>query len=1331
MTSATAATPPGATTYVLDSNPLERLDIQDIDTITDWHERFFLYIDTHPHIDPTKQTSHYLSMIGKVAYRLLKDLAYPDLLSSLTVSKMQDLLEKHLQPRNFEVSEREKFHTMQKKTDESHKTIILRVQRQASKCSFGTNLELQLRDRLVAGVTDPELKRKLVKESKLDLQMAKQLLEDWDAVNNVVHNSTQAFATSKSRKPWTSQPKPFKPPQQQRPSFTQRGATSRPNRFQPRPTPPSHQSETKPYYSKPSSTNGLCDSCGGPHLRKLCRFRQATCNFCNKQGHLQRVCKVKQSKHVAAHNVAIQNDSEPEEFPAFTVQPSNNDHYLHQNLTFTNGKQLSFIVDTGSPVTFLPLHSFQELGFQTSSLSKSSSTLKGISGHELPVVGKFTTRVQTQSHESDVTFIVAKDGPSVLGLDGLRSLNVDVILNVNIDSEITKLIAQCNNNKGGMKIDPVKLQCSGQPVFAKARSIPYGLRQPVKKILDDLVNDGILQPVASSAWASPIVTPLKPNGLPRVCGDFRFVNQQLRQASMTTPDIEDMFQGLEGNKLFSKIDLSNAFLQVPLHESSYEITTINTPWGLYQHRFLPFGLHVSPGFFQKTIDRILHGLSGTRAYQDDIIIYGTDKEEHDRNLLAVLKSLNDHNVTINAKKSDFNMHEIKYLGYVINGDGISPDNDRIKALQLAPKPQSSEQLQSFLGFAQYYSRFVPNFSVLTQPLYQLIPDFQWSQAADKQYDKVINALIHGKVLTSYKLGAQTSLVVDASEHALGAVLEQNGKPVTCISRKLSASELHYSQTQKEALAVHWAVQRLHKFLFGIHFQIITDHRALEFIFNPDSSHNKATSSMLQRWALELTGYQYTISHRPGKEIPQADYLSRHAYASDQVEPTDINLVNPLPISRNVIIEETKSAYGSIVAALRNGWSYTARRKFPKLYALRNDLQLQADGTITFHDRLLIPPICRKDMLTHLHLSHLGRDKMLSLARLLCWWPSINQDVKTFVNDCQACSRKPRSHKNWSPWPIPYRPMQRLHADYCGPFLGTYWALIVEDAYSKFPEVFLTRHATADFTQLALQKIFAREGIPLALVTDNGPHFSATALQNWLRSLGCTPIFTPPRHPKSNGLAENFVRTLKTAVTATNPTTYTELDRSIDTFLLQYRNATHASTKKAPAVLFKGRTLRCSNSTDTSDVWFLRGNNNRPCEGIVLSRSGQRLLTILDKSDGSVHRRHVEQITFSPPTTPVASPTTHPSSLPTTSPLPSHTDLLHSNSNSSNLPVTDVPEPTSPVSLIPTPPTPVPGPSAARSDNTPVPVRRSTRLRTRPQRFRDFILDGEESVTAEL
>jgi len=199
-----------------------------------------------------------------------------------------------------------------------------------------------------------------------------------------------------------------------------------------------------------------------------------------------------------------------------------------------------------------------------------------------------------------------------------------------------------------------------------------------------------------------------------------------------------------------------------------------------------------------------------------------------------------------------------------------------------------------------------------------------------------------------------------------------------------------------------------------------------------------------------------------------------------------------------LITETKNAYAPILSAFKNGWSITAKKRFPEFYAKREEISVQTDGIIMINDQILIPPCCRQEMLNHLHKSHLGRDKMKSLARLICWWPEINHDIVNFVRNCKRCAVKPSNHKNWKPWPTTMYPMQRIHADYCGPFLGKFYALVIEDSFSKFPEVFLTLNATADFTKQCLQKIFSREGIAQVLVTDNGKHFSCQNLQNWLK-----------------------------------------------------------------------------------------------------------------------------------------------------------------------------------------------------------------------------------------
>ena len=1288
---------------------LEKLDVQDPAGIEAWHERFDLYVVTNDKIKDSNKTAWYLTSIGKEAYDLLKELSFPGKPKDKTVAELQQLLQKHLKPCHFEATERAKFHNIIRQPEEPLRAFLLRLQRQASKCNFNAELETQLRDRVVAGINDKDVQKRLLTRRALTFEQVTQILETWEDVNTAVSSQEPARVLYHERSTPDKAQKPFN-----------RGRKPRENRH-----------FKQQHLLKP---NNSCNSCGGLHLRSNCKFRDAECRRCHKTGHIQRVCR---SAPVAKTATVTVNDSSDEDFTVLAVQGEN--RHLIQSLKFPNGSTADFIIDTGSPVSFMALKNLRRV-IKEPDLQSTSTTITSVTGHQLPVLGKITVEVkQTSQSPALLQLLVTETGPSVLGLDGLRACKTQVVLNTSsaaqlppavqsakssLPANIIQLIEDCGNNRGGMKVDPVDLEVDHSPIFRKVRPIALNLREAVAQNLKDLVAEGILSPVNRSSWATPIVTPLKSSGLPRICGDFRItVNPWIKQTATTTRTVEDMFEGLLHSKVFSKLDLTNAFLQIPLAESSKPITTIHTPWGLFFYNFLPFGLSVSPGIFQHAIDDIISNIEGVKAYQDDLIVHGTTQEQHDKRLATLLHKLKERNVRINPKKSIFAVPSLNFLGYRVDGDGIRPDMERIKAIEKAPRPTSSKQLQSFLGFAQYYAKFVPGFASLARPLFDMLTmeTFEWTNEAEENYNNLMTSLLSSKVLRSFQVGVKSEVVVDASEFAIGAVLEQNQHPVLCVSRQLSPAECNYSQTQREALAVVWAVRRLHKYLYGSTFRIVTDHKALEYIFQPSASLNKTTSAMLQRWAIELAAYSYEIQHRAGKSIPHADYLSRHSY-HEPPSPETCGLLfenAPLPIDRNVLIKETKLAYGSVIAGIRNGWSTSAKNKFPDLHAQRAEMNLAADGVIMMRERPLIPPACREIMLSHLHQAHLGRDKMLSLAKLLCWWPSIRADIITFVRECASCQQKPRTHKDWRPWPFAFTPMQRLHMDYCGPFLGRFYALVLVDAFSRFPEVFITTSATATFTKRALRRFFAREGVPQVVVSDNGRHFTGDELQSWLRSLSCESIFTAPRHPCSNGLAENFVKSLKAAIFANSPTTEDELNQTIDTFLLQYRNSTHATTGKPPAEIFRGRNLRMPGNLDSTSVTFFRGNNSTPCRGLLLAAIGNRMFDVLDLDDGSIHRRHKDQVNVAAPRRAVPANT-------------QDADFQQSaGDQSANMGV--VPEPlsqppedmstrptTTPAS--PEPPTPAETIIDIPTADT-TPPRRSTRNRKIPARYKDFILQG--------
>ena len=245
-----------------------------------------------------------------------------------------------------------------------------------------------------------------------------------------------------------------------------------------------------------------------------------------------------------------------------------------------------------------------------------------------------------------------------------------------------------------------------------------------------------------------------------------------------------------------------------------------------------------------------------------------------------------------------------------------------------------------------------------------------------------------------------------------------------------------------------------------------------------------------------------------------------------------------------------------------------------------------------------------------------------------------------------------------------------------------------------------------------------------MVTDNGTHFTLEDLQTWQRRIGCNTLFTAPRHPQSNGQTENFVRSLKTAIRTSSPSSLEDLQTCVDNFLLQYRNAAHSTTRKSPALLFKGRNLRSSMSLDTTEVTFFRGNNARPSEGLVLKRLGDRMFSITDRGDGTVHRRHRDQVTLSMPRQLDEASSIQPTKpiVPQLPDQPSQSPtLLQTPPELTNL---ETPEESEDRHGQPPPGqlTPNTDPSVASASGSVPSPRRSQRARA-PIRFRDFELTG--------
>lgn len=432
-----------------------------------------------------------------------------------------------------------------------------------------------------------------------------------------------------------------------------------------------------------------------------------------------------------------------------------------------------------------------------------------------------------------------------------------------------------------------------QPQFRKCRPVPFAMKQAVRRELDKLEEQGILERVQSSSWATPVVIVRKKDGSLRVCGDYRCtVNPALRTSAYPLPTVQELLATLRGGRLFSKIDLTQAYQQLRLDDATAEVLTLTTINGLYKVRRLPFGVAVAPLIFQRFMDNLLAGLDGVCVYLDDILITAATEEQHNERLRSVLQRLRGAGLRAKREKCFFHRQEVEFLGYKVDAQGIHPTEEKTRAIVDAPEPTSKGELQAFLGLISFYSMFLKDRATVAESLHRLLDKnakWSWGQEERQAFQDLKNVLLSNTVLAHYDESKPLILSCDASPYGVGAVLSQptdHGQeaPVAFASRTLGSAERNYSQLDKEGLAVVFGVSYFHRYIAGREVTIVTDHKPLLGIMGSTKLIPATLSPRMLRWCLLLSAYDYRLVFRPGHQHNNADALSRLPLSSTVDEP---------------------------------------------------------------------------------------------------------------------------------------------------------------------------------------------------------------------------------------------------------------------------------------------------------------------------------------------------------------------------------------------------------------------------------------------------------------
>lgn len=737
----------------------------------------------------------------------------------------------------------------------------------------------------------------------------------------------------------------------------------------------------------------------------------------------------------------------------------------------------------------------------------------------------------------------------------------------------------------------------------------------LKKQLTELLRLGLIKPSSSPWGAGVLFVRKKPDpgstkpGSLRMCIDYRSLNKLSIRNSSSIPRIDECLDKMSGARYFTSLDLRSGYHQIRIHPDDVPKTAFNTRYGQYSWLVLPFGLCNAPPVFQSLMNKILGDYidKTTIVYLDDILIFSKTLEEHKIHVRQILNVLKKEKLIANLKKCELGKTELTFVGFKITAQGISPSPEKVKVVQHWPQMRNVQEVRQFIGFAQFYKRFIKDFASIAAPLTDLTRGtgiktrpIVWTSDCQNSFDRLKKLLSSSPVLQVVCMDKPFRIEVDASDRGCGAVLLQPDDdpalpwhPLCFESKKYADSETKLPAQERELLGILHALRTWRCYVDGCPkgYTVFSDHLPLEYFRSKENP-----PSRLIRWINELELYAPNICYKPGKENIIPDILSRMDFNTTKSNP-DVKPMEP---------EYLYATWNHLPATLRSDWPLLlipenrVKVKSAEIKAILNREEkhfhvtanqvyrkVAIDANSGVKNVPFLPFAKRAETVSQYHESfgHAGYKTMLNMLLSRFWWPSLRLDIQQWLSTCPSCqinSRRGRVHRDeMHPLKVPTA-FDRWHLDFLDlpmTLKGNRWLLIGVDYATNWCVAkavpIASKEAVADFIY---EEIVMNFGVMSEIVTDRGANFTSALVQEYVKRIGSKFKLTSAYHPRTNSKAERFNGVIKQMLRKYTNGALHRWDDFVHAALWACRVRIHSTTGFSPFYLTYGREPKLPGDT---------------------------------------------------------------------------------------------------------------------------------------------------------